>query len=242
MRVPHPRTRLGWTVSAFTGLVVAGAAAFLVVYLTQFGGSNVAPLTLSSGSASPAARPTLTRAQLAGKWTVTSPSVAGYRVREQLAFLQSPSDAVGRTSSVSGSMTVTEGGSGLTVTSAQLSVDVSALTSDQQMRDQHLHTLGLESDQFPTATFVLTTPIVLPATVVSGAQFSVSATGQLTIHGVTKTVTIPLTGRLSAAQVEVAGSISFPFEMFGMQVPNVAGFVSVVDRATMEFDVHFARA
>ena len=65
-------------------------AAFLVVYFTQLGGSNVAPLSLSSGSTS-SEKPTLTKAQLAGRWSITSNSVAGYRVREQLAFLQSPS-------------------------------------------------------------------------------------------------------------------------------------------------------
>ncbi len=33
----------------------------------------------------------------------------------------------------------------------------------------------------------------------------------------------------------------FPFEQFGMSVPNVTGFVSVQDHATMEFDLRLSR-
>jgi len=66
----------------------------------------------------------------------------------------------------------------------------------------------------------------------------VSVTGTMTIHGMTKTVTIPMTARLSATTIEVVGSITFPFEEFGMTPPSIGGFVSVHDSATMEFDLH----
>ena len=45
-------------------------------------------------------------ADVAGTWTVTGGSQAGYRVREQLANLPAESDAVGRTSDVTGSITI----------------------------------------------------------------------------------------------------------------------------------------
>jgi polyisoprenoid-binding protein YceI len=236
-KLPRPRSIRAWIITGACGAVAAAVAAFVIVYLTQFGGSNVAPLSLSTGTSS-SAKPTLTKSELAGTWTIASGSVAGYRVREQLAFLQSPSDAVGRTSQVSGGMTVSGQNGSLVVTAANFTVNVASLTSDMSMRDQRIHELGLQSDMYPTSTFVLTSPITLPASVASGAEFSASATGRLTIHGDTQTVTIPVTARLSGAQVEIVGSISFPFEKFGMQVPNVDGFVSVVDSATMEFDLH----
>jgi polyisoprenoid-binding protein YceI len=110
------------------------------------------------------------------------------------------------------------------------------------MRDDHLRTLGLEGDTYPEATFRLTQPITLPAAATSGVTLTVSATGELIIHGTTQTVTIPLTAKVFGSQIEVAGSISFPFEKFGVTPPSIGGFVSVQDTATMEFDVHFAHA
>ena len=64
-----------------------------------------------------------------------------------------------------------------------------------------------------------------------------SLKGALSIHGVTKTVTIPVTARLTGSEIEIVGSITFPWAEFGMQVPNVGGFVSVDSTATMEFDL-----
>ena len=101
--------------------------------------------------------------------------------------------------------------------------------------------MGLESDRYPTATFVLNTPIALPADAADGQVIIVSATGALTIHGVTKTVTIPIQARLSGAQVELVGSTTFPFSEFGMTPPSIGGFVTVQDNATMEFDLKLAR-
>jgi polyisoprenoid-binding protein YceI len=53
----------------------------------------------------------------------------------------------------------TSSGTTLTVTTASFTVNVESLTSDQSMRDSHLQTLGLESAQFPHATFVLASPV-----------------------------------------------------------------------------------
>jgi polyisoprenoid-binding protein YceI len=110
------------------------------------------------------------------------------------------------------------------------------------MRDQRIHTMGLQSNQYPTATFVLATPIAVPAGTANGQVATVSATGALTIHGVTKTVTIPIQARLSGSQVQLAGSITFPFGEFGMTPPSIGGFVSVQDNAIMEFAINLARA
>src|SRR5712691_7175427 len=171
------------------GALLVGAAAIGIVYFVVFAGSSPQKLALSSpapsasgSTSSPASTPG------AGTWSVASGSVAGYRVREQLASLSAPSDAVGRTSAITGTFTLTQSASGYGVTAAAFTVDVSKLTSDQSRRDQRIHSQGLESDRYPTATFQLTTPIVLPATAGAGQTISVSATGALTIHGVTKTV------------------------------------------------------
>jgi polyisoprenoid-binding protein YceI len=223
-------------IAAVGAALVLGAAGVGVLYLAVFAGSSPQKLTLSSPSPSTSASTGASGSTAgAGTWSVAAGSQAGYRVREQLASLPAPSDAVGRTTAVTGTFTLTQTASGYSVTAASFSVDVSQLTSDKAMRDQRIHRQGLESDRYPTATFQLSSPIVLPTGAASGQTIHVSATGALTIHGVTKTVTIPIDGLLSASQIQLVGSISFPFSDFGMTPPSIGGFVSVQNSATMEF-------
>lgn len=211
------------------GLGVAG------VYLTQFTGSHVSAVSLATASPSPGSGSATTSPTAAGTWTVATGSFAGYRVREQLAILSAPTDAVGRTSSVTGSITLAQSGSTYTVTAASITVDVTTLTSDRAMRDQRIHQMGLESDRYPSATFTLTSPITLPPAAATGQVVQESATGDLTLHGATRRVTVPVEAQLSGSQIQVTGSLSFPFSEFNMVPPSIGGFVTVQDHATMEF-------
>jgi len=222
-----------------------GAGALGFVYFGLMGGMAPARLTLSAATPTPS---TTTSASASaspaagsgtGTWKVASGSVAGYRVREQLGFAPAPSDAVGRTSAVSGSITITQSVAAYSVAAASFSVDVSTLTSDRSMRDQRIHSMGLESDRYPTATFTLTSPIALPSTGANGQAFRVQAVGDLTIHGTTRSVSIPLDARVNGTKIEVAGATTFPFSEFGMTPPSIGGFVTVQNNATMEFDIVF---
>jgi len=235
----HRRTLIAAIVAG--GLLV-GAAGIGFVYFVVFAGSSPQKLALSSptpSSSGATATPSSTLGP--GTWSVTTGSQAGYRVREQLASLPAPSDAVGRTSAVTGTLTLAQTASGYSVTAASVTVDVSKLSSDKAMRDRRIHSQGLQSDRYPTATFQLATPIALPAEAASGQTIHVSAIGALTLHGVTKTVTIPIDARLTGSQIELVGSITFPFSEFGMTPPSIGGFVTVQDNATMEFQVVLAQ-
>jgi polyisoprenoid-binding protein YceI len=228
--------------TAVAGALLLGAIGVGVLYFMVFAGSSPQKLVLSSPTASSSASSSTSAPTAgAGTWTVASGSQAGYRVREQLASLAAPSDAVGRTTAITGTLTLSQQASGYTVTAASFTVDVSKLTSDKAMRDQRIRQQGLESNRYPTATFRLSSPIVLPAGATSGQTIHVSATGALTIHGVTKTVTIPIDARLSGSQIELVGSITFPFSDFGMTPPSIGGFVSVQNNATMEFQLMLTR-
>ena len=222
-------------------LVVMSALAFGGVYWLLLGGSSPRQLTIQAASTGSPATSASASAGV-GTWTVGTGSVAGYRVREQLAGLAAPTDAVGRTSSVTGSFTLTQSQQGYSVTAASFTVDVSTLTSDRAMRDRRIHQMGVESDRYPTATFKLTSPIVLPAAASTGQTVHVSATGDLTIHGTTKSVTIPMDAQLSGSQIQVVGSLTFPFSEFNMVPPSIGGFVSVQDNATMEFSLLLQKA
>ena len=241
-------------------LVVGGGAAAWALFLR---GDNVAPLALpstaprasaSSGTATGSAGPSsgaslpatsaapVDAASLPGTWTIGADSVAGYRVRERLASLSADSDAVGRTNAITGTATIVSSGGGLSVTTADFSVDMTTITSDRQMRDNRLRRDGIETDTFPTSTFKLTTPIALPADAASGSPFSVTLHGELTLHGVTKTVDIPATAQLNGGVVQILGSLTFPFSDYAINPPNVANFVTVEDNGTLEFQVNLTKA
>src|SRR2546425_5866855 len=223
------------------GVLILGAAGVGIIYFVVFAGSSPQKLALSSPTPSTSASTSPDASAGAGAWTVGSGSQAGYRVRERLASLSAPSDAVGRTTAVTGTLTLTQDSSGYSVTTANFTVDVSKLSSDQSRRDQRIHSQGLESDRFPAATFKLTSPIALAADAGSGQTIHVAATGDLTIHGVTKSVIIPIDAQLTGSKIELVGSITFPFSQFGMTPPSIGGFVSVENNATMEFQILLTR-
>jgi len=217
------------------GLVLVAVAAFAAVYLIFFTSDSPPPLKLTDESkAAP-------ESALAGTWVPTGDGEAGYRVREKLAVLPAQSDAVGRTSSVTGSFTLADDGKKLVASDVSIQVDVSTLKSDEDRRDNRIRTSGLETDTFPTATFVASGPIEVPASARDGSVVKITATGEMTIHGVTKTVEIPIDARAAGATIELVGSYRFPMANFGMEPPNIAGFVTVESDATLEFRLVFSK-
>ena len=76
----------------------------------------------------------------------------------------------------------------------------------------------------------------------SGTSFDITLVGDLTLHGVTRSVSIPARTQLVNGQIQVAGSIAFPLSDYGMTAPNIGGFiVSIADQGTLEFVVVFTK-
>lgn len=243
-----------------TALIVAVVGAY-VAYDQVLSGDSVAPLALPSASPGAAADPSTSAdpgtgasassspaaspfdGDVAGTWSVAAESVAGYRVRERLASLSAESDAVGRTSDVVGSITLESDGTTTTLTGGTLTVDTTTIASDEGRRDNRLRTEGLQTDSFPTASFTITSPVEVPAAALGGAASDVTLTGDLTLHGVTRSVSIPAQAQLVNGTIQVAGSITFPLADFDITAPNVGGFIlSIADEGTLEFQVNFAKA
>jgi hypothetical protein len=221
------------------GIVAAAVVAFALVYFVLFPTSSPKPLSLASSTS---ATPITPGTQLAGRWKIATGSVAGYRVREKLGFLPAESDAVGRTSEITGGATFSESKGVVTARAASFVVAVNTLKSDRSMRDDRIHTIGLQSDRYPKATFVLSGPLKLPASALSGHVVHVSATGVFNTHGTSRRETVPLQMTLSDSAIDAVGSLTFPWSEFNMTAPSVGGFVNVTDHATMEFDLHLQRA
>jgi polyisoprenoid-binding protein YceI len=175
-----------------------------------------------------------------GTWQVRSGdgTFVGYRIREQLAFLSAPSDAVGRTSAVTGSMRI----AGQQVQSASIEADLTQLRSDESRRDNAIRQRGLESDTFPTATFELTEPIAFDQVPTQGQAVDGQAKGKLTIHDTTRQVTWDLKGRWDGDTVRVTGSLPVSLPDYGVQPPRFGPVVSIQDTATVELQLTFERA
>src|SRR5207248_11127741 len=115
------RDRRNLIIGGVASAALLGAVALGIGYFVVFAGSSPQKLALSSPTATPSSDSTPSAA--ARSWTVASGSQAGYRVREQLAGLAAPSDAVGRTSCVQGSVTIAGDGSRYRVTAAAIPGD-----------------------------------------------------------------------------------------------------------------------
>lgn len=247
---------------AVAALVLAVSAGGYLAYDQVLSGDSVAPLALPSTSPSAASDaastdPSATTdasdgatsepaasfdGEIAGTWTVSGDSQAGYRVREQLASLSAESDAVGRTTDLTGSITIETDGTTTTLTGGTLTVDTTTIASDEDRRDNRMRTEGLQTDSFPTATFTITQPVEIPAAAVAGTATDVTLVGDLTLHGVTKAVSITAQARLVDGTIQVAGSVSFPLSDFEIVAPNVGGFIiSIADEGAMEFAVNFTK-
>ena len=231
------------------GGVALVVSAFLLIYFVIFPTSSPPPFRLTAGqtsgtsttSASTAARGNAL-GSVTGVWKVGGGSRAGYRVREKLAFLPAQSDAVGRTSQISGSATFTDAAGAVTVSAASFDVNLLTLKSDRSMRDEKIREIGLESSRYPTATFVISKPATIPSGILRGEVVHASITGVLNIHGVSKQETLPVEMRSSGSTVQAVGSLTFPWSEFGMTAPSIGGFVNVTEHATMEFDLRLARS
>jgi polyisoprenoid-binding protein YceI len=175
-----------------------------------------------------------------GTWRVSDDgsSYVGYRVKEQLAFLGSPSEAVGRSSAVTGTMRV----AGDTVEEVRIEADLTQLTSDEGRRDNAIRQRGLESARYPTATLELVEPIQLAATPVQGQEVRGEGKARLTVHGVTREVDLDLTGRWSGSTIQVVGQLPVKMTDFQIQPPRFGPVVSIEDSLAVDFNLVFERA
>jgi polyisoprenoid-binding protein YceI len=165
-----------------------------------------------------------------------SSSWVGYRVQEQLAGVGGHT-AVGRSPKVTGTITL----AGSTVTAVSITADLTVLASESSQRDDQLRRQAIETDAFPTTTFALTQPIALGSLPADGVTVSATATGDLTIHGVTKSVQISVQAQRQGGIIAVAGSIPIVFGDYGFEGPSSFAVVSVNDHGIMELHLLFTR-
>jgi polyisoprenoid-binding protein YceI len=216
-------------IGVLTAVVAVVGGPFAYIHFIE--GKVAAPLALST------AQPAQVSVQgsLDGTWNIASGSVAGYRVKEVL-FGQSTT-AVGRTSSMSGSIVV----EGTTVKSGTVTVDLTSVASDKSMRDRQFQGRIMETSTYPTATFTFDGPVDVGSVPAEGANGTYTVTGKLTLHGTTRTVTVTLAGRRTGSQIQVSGSIPVTFADYNIANPSF-GPAQTEDHGVLEFALNFAHA
>ncbi|MBE7162847.1 MAG: YceI family protein [Williamsia herbipolensis] len=226
---PDRRRRTVWIVVA-AAVVVVLAVVGVVVGTSLYSAAENDKASAAPSVAASRAPSTLDTGDLAGDWSVGDGSEAGYRVHEVLNGQDVT--VTGRTDAVTGSATV----DGTSITAAELTVQVGEIATDSEQRDSYFRDSALDVSAFPTATFTLTEPITDAVPSGTGTT-TVEATGDLTLHGVTKSVTATLQVGLDGDGVDVSGSIPVTFEDYGVQAPDL-GFVKVDPDGAVEFLVH----
>ena len=219
--------------------LLAGLIAILAAACGGAASVTVAPsATVTPTTAAPTTAAPTTAAPATLAWTVSDTSKATVRVREQLASLSFPSDAVLVATGAIGAFQVK--GDGTFASGSKVTFSVDSLKSDASQRDQFVKQSVLGTRQFPTATFVpakvtgLTLP--LPA---SGA-FTFTLAGKLTIHGVDKDVTFDVKATRAGGDLTAIATLNptVKFGDFGMPVPAAPGRVlSVVDEIKLVIDL-----
>lgn len=216
-------------------LVVLGGAAFIgpSIYASQAEESvaEAPSITMSAPATSESSTVgTAENAQphLAGTWQVSEGSQAGYRVDEVLNGENIT--VTGRTSDVTGTIKVND--EGTTLESASFTVDVTTIATDSERRDNYFRENTVKADQNPTATLNITQPVEL-GTPAAGETITVDVTGELTLAGVTQTVTFPVQVAGDGSQLQIAASVPLTFADYGIEAPSL-GFVSVEETGAIE--------
>ena len=168
-----------------------------------------------------------------GNWTIAAESEVGYRVDESINGFATTAN--GRTNAVTGSLAI----AGTTASTGDFTVDMTTFKSDESRRDGQFNGRIMSVDQFPTATFVITAPIDFGK--IPGDGETITATGDLTLHGTTNSVTFELQATFKNNRIGVLGQIPVVFADYGIPNPSRAT-ITTEDNGLLEFVLIFDKA
>ena len=170
---------------------------------------------------------------------VAGQSQAWYLAPEKLASLPTSSVAKGIPSEVSGVFNLTSSG----LDPAKPTVFVVGLTrlrSDESRRDDQVQR-SLQTSRFPAATFTASALTGMPAEFT--AQDTVmQLSGTLELHGVKRDVTWELRVKKDGDILSALATVRFKYADFGIDKPDIGGFVSVDSNVTIQIQLFAAPA
>ena len=124
----------------------------------------------------------------------------------------------GRTNKVSGAITADPARPG--AATVEVTVDMSALDTGNSVRNREMKELYLETKQHPTCSFK-SISVAAPESVAANQPADIKVTGDFTLHGVTKRLTIPVRVVLIPdGRIHATSTFNVHMPDFGINVPN----------------------
>ena len=170
---------------------------------------------------------------------VPEQSQAAYKVDEEffsgaverLGVALGLTETVGKTNEVSGQLDLD-----LAAPSAagEFVVNIRSLTSNQSRRDERIREQWLESNQFPEATFVITSVDGLPADYQEGQEVTFTMNGDMTIREITNPENFDVTATLENGLISGVGTATLKMSDYGFEAPVMANFFTVGDEFVVE--------
>lgn len=229
------RHRLRWWIVGGVVVLVVLLVGGPFVYIHLIEGPAPPKLALPAQQPSRVSASSASSTSIDGRWNVSAGSQAGYRVQEVLVGQHST--AVGRSDKISGAVQVT----GDRVTAANFSVDMASVQSDQSARNAQFDGRIMDVGKYPTARFVLGTPIALGSLPGPGVVATYPATGHLTMHGVTREVSFRVSAERSGSAIDVLADVHIVFSEWNIANPSIGGFVTTASDGTLEVLLHLRR-
>ena len=162
-------------------------------------------------------------------------SVATIRVREQVAAIPAPGDAVLTTRAFTGAVVLLPDGG--FANGSSFAADLDALKSDEPLRDEWIKFNTLNTRVYPRAEFTLARVSGVPMPIATQGEWAATLEGTMRIHGVERPVAWPVQVTRSTGEVRVQGATAFKFGDYGMAVPANRLILSVVDDVRLEIDL-----
>ena len=178
-----------------------------------------------------------------GAWkidTTATDNAVGLRIKEKFIGGAAEHTAVGRTATVTGDITI----AGTKVTAGSFTANLADLEFTDSppglnvaSRKKAIANAGLETATFPETSFKITSPIDLGKIPTAGTKITTTATGDLTLHGVTKSVTFKVDGVIENGRIVIATTdpVDIKLADYSMAPPAFGPVADVSDTGKFEF-------
>lgn len=140
----------------------------------------------------------------------------------------------GKTGKVSGSIVADPAKPA--ASSVTITVDMGSLDTGNSLRNKEMKELYLHTPKFPTATFK-STAVSGPASIAIGQLADINVTGDFTLHGATKRMTIPVhVALLADGRIHATTNFKVHMPDFGISVPHNI-LVTVEDMVPVRLEI-----
>jgi polyisoprenoid-binding protein YceI len=140
----------------------------------------------------------------------------------------------GKTSDVTG--TIVADAANPAASSVQVAINVDSLDTGVSLRNKEMRERYLQTDKFGTATFK-SVSVTGPASLAPNQPAEISVTGDVSLHGVTKRMTIPVRVVLIPdGRIHATSNFKIHMPDFGISVPHTI-LVTVNDDVPVRLDV-----